>query len=227
MTKVLTLPSSKAQTSASDVTLEQLAAEIKQEHAAAESTMRDSLLHAREAGKKLIGVKRQLAHGEFMPWVEQQCGFSHSTANLYMTIARNWDEVLFGNSQRVQNISLHQASALLRSRGETEAYWAKDLHTTSVVKSCNTLMTELRHFVEQLQGGNLRFDMDEVVADKTVLDSSDLEKLRSWFVNLRYETDKCLEVLRLRLNTVQHIRWSDEGPGLFNCVVDEAPADRA
>jgi hypothetical protein len=96
--------------------------------------------------------------------------------------------------------------------------WDKDLHTTTVVNSCNRLMKEVRLFTERLQGGGLNSAMGEVLADKTVLDSSDIENLRSWFVCLRQETDKCIEVLRLRPNTVQHIRFSEEGPELFNSV---------
>jgi len=94
-----------------EVPLEQLAADIKREHEAAEYNMRDSLKHARSAGVKLLEVKRRLAYGEFMPWVDTHCEFSHSTANLYMKIAKRWDTL--GDSQPVTNLTLRQASQLL------------------------------------------------------------------------------------------------------------------
>jgi hypothetical protein len=52
-----------------------------------------------------------LAYGEFMPWVDLHCGFSHSTANLYMKVAKGWDTL--GDSQQVTNLTLRQASELL------------------------------------------------------------------------------------------------------------------
>lgn len=74
-----------------DLPLDQLAADIKREHQAAEYGMRDSLMHARAAGVKLIEVKSRLPYGEFMSWVRTHCEFSHPTANLYMKVAKYGD----------------------------------------------------------------------------------------------------------------------------------------
>lgn len=36
----------------------------------------------------LIEVKRKVAHGEFMPWVEANCSFKRQTAQDYMKVAK-------------------------------------------------------------------------------------------------------------------------------------------
>src|SRR3989442_5896878 len=67
---------------------DRLAYRIRIEHAAVENGARDALTHARAAGELLIRAKNEFGHGYWMKWVEQACQFSHSTANLYMRIAR-------------------------------------------------------------------------------------------------------------------------------------------
>src|SRR5207247_385061 len=59
--------------------LDQLVREINEEHHAAEQAMRDGVDHARRAGQLLLHVKDKLMYGEFMPWVERNCDFSHRT----------------------------------------------------------------------------------------------------------------------------------------------------
>jgi hypothetical protein len=93
------------------LSLDQLAVDIKHEHEAAEASIRDSLMHAREAGDKLMEVKLRLKHGEWMPWVEANCQFSHSTALLYFNVALRWNEL--ANSQHVENLTLHKAAEML------------------------------------------------------------------------------------------------------------------
>ena len=94
-----------------DLPLDQLAADIKREHQAAEYSMSDSLMHARAAGVKLLEVKSRLPYGEWMSWVRTHCEFSHATANLYMKVAKRWDTL--GDSQQVTNLTLRQASELM------------------------------------------------------------------------------------------------------------------
>jgi hypothetical protein len=45
--------------------------------------------------------------------------------------------------------------------------------------------------------------------------------LRSWFLALRRQADRYIELLRLRLNTVEDFQWSDQRL-LFN-PVEEKP----
>ena len=113
-------PASRTAVVTSAKRLDQLAAEIKREHEAVEATIRTSLMHAKAAGEKLVEVKDRLKHREWMPWVETHCGVSHSTALLYMNVARRWDELV--NSQPVENLTLHKAAtALAEMRREVRA----------------------------------------------------------------------------------------------------------
>jgi hypothetical protein len=97
--------------------LDQLADAINNEHATAEAAVRDSVLHARQAGQLLQDVKARLPHGQFMLWVEQHCHFKYPTAALYMRIARQWS-VLFGllaldSSYAVRTLTLGKAATLV------------------------------------------------------------------------------------------------------------------
>jgi hypothetical protein len=56
-----------------------------------------------------------MAHKTFMPWVRQCCEFSHSTANLYMRIAREWARIE-ANSERIANLSLGAVGEWLRRK---------------------------------------------------------------------------------------------------------------
>lgn len=41
---------------------------------------------AAQIGEKLVEVKEDLKHGEFKPWIETNCEFSHDMANKYMKV---------------------------------------------------------------------------------------------------------------------------------------------
>ncbi len=43
---------------------------------------------AAEIGEELLAVKAELKHGEFIPWVEQNCAFAYRGAAEYMQVAR-------------------------------------------------------------------------------------------------------------------------------------------
>ena len=96
--------------------LDQWAREINDEYALAKRADNDWREHARRIGDRLNKVKRQLGYGKFMPWVEEHCSFSHSLANLYMKVARDWDKVI---SERVP--SLRQAKRMLATRDPESA----------------------------------------------------------------------------------------------------------
>lgn len=53
-----------------------------------------------EIGRLLIARKDELEHGQFMPWIEAECDFSHSTAKVYMNAARQKDSGLAFSSLR-------------------------------------------------------------------------------------------------------------------------------
>jgi hypothetical protein len=58
---------------------------IHKEIVAAETTAKQK---AADAGDVLTGLKAELAHGEFKPWIEQNCEFSYRTASAYMRVAK-------------------------------------------------------------------------------------------------------------------------------------------
>jgi len=68
----------------------------------ADKTIREQ---AREAGLALIAAKEQLKHGEFMPWLAENCTVSQQTANEWMAFARGDVKDLHGH--RDQNGGRH------------------------------------------------------------------------------------------------------------------------
>jgi Protein of unknown function (DUF3102) len=63
-----------------------LAEEIKRAHAGVEAAVKIAAEHALEAGRGLIEAKALLKHGEWLPWLKKNVGFSRRTAQLYMRI---------------------------------------------------------------------------------------------------------------------------------------------
>ena len=69
------------------VSLDDLATRIRTEHAAVSIALKQSLEHAMVAGDLLIEAKRQVSHGEWLPWLSDHCMISERTAQLYMRVA--------------------------------------------------------------------------------------------------------------------------------------------
>lgn len=88
------------------LTLDELADEIRRELFAAEADWRSAVGHALRAGELLIEAKAQVKYGEWLLWLDANFPESVRTADLYMRLARN--------SQRVANLpSIREAVALL------------------------------------------------------------------------------------------------------------------
>ena len=51
--------------------------------------MVDSANHIIECGRLLVEKKKELGHGNFIPWVEAECEFSQAAANKMMRASRN------------------------------------------------------------------------------------------------------------------------------------------
>src|SRR4051794_1431546 len=64
--------------------LESLAQQIKAEHKAATEAADRMVQHARAAGELLISAKEQLSHGEWLPWLRDNCELSARSAQGYM-----------------------------------------------------------------------------------------------------------------------------------------------
>jgi hypothetical protein len=73
----------------SNTGLDDLATRIKRCHQAVRDAAKNIVQQAIAAGMALNDAKSKLAHGEWLPWVEQNCGFSERTAHNYMLLAAN------------------------------------------------------------------------------------------------------------------------------------------
>ncbi|MGO7787372.1 DUF3102 domain-containing protein [Rhizobium ruizarguesonis] len=66
-----------------------LAASIKTEHDECVAAMRQSLSHALAAGDMLMEAKTLVGHGEWLPWLAENCPIPKRTAQLYMRLAKH------------------------------------------------------------------------------------------------------------------------------------------
>jgi hypothetical protein len=106
--------------------LAQLAREINAAHKRVEKGVRDVLSHARAVGTLLIQAKARLGHGNFLPWVRANCGFTERTGQRYMKLAEHWHELV---ARGGDELGLAQALRLLTRR--TESGNAPDTTTAS------------------------------------------------------------------------------------------------
>jgi hypothetical protein len=91
-----------------------LATQINAEHQAAGQAAQSALEHARRAGELLIEAKAALSHGTWLPWLAEHCPtIPERTAQAYMRVAQRWTELAVGDPQRVADLPLRQALALL------------------------------------------------------------------------------------------------------------------
>jgi Protein of unknown function (DUF3102) len=101
------------QVQAGDNSLPDLAARIKAEHQAVSEALSESVRHAMAAGELLIEAKDQLQHGQWLPWLRDHCTISERTAQLYMRVAKNRDEVEAQMRNGAADLSLNETAALL------------------------------------------------------------------------------------------------------------------
>ena len=73
--------------------LTQLATEINAEHIQCLQAMRYGLDHAVKVGELLNQAKEIVDHGDWLPWIADNCKFSERTARAYMRVNRNWPEM--------------------------------------------------------------------------------------------------------------------------------------
>jgi hypothetical protein len=92
--------------------LAELAERIHQAYLESEDAGELHLRYAIEAGQWLNQAKKQVKHGEWGNWLKAHVKFSHETANLYMRLDREREQVM-ANSQRVTNLTLREAIRLL------------------------------------------------------------------------------------------------------------------
>ena len=63
-------------------------ARIRHEHEQVATSMMSVINHAIAAGELLLEAKRQVKHGEWLPWLAENCDIAERTAQVYMRLAR-------------------------------------------------------------------------------------------------------------------------------------------
>lgn len=98
------------------------------------------LREAKAAGEELLWVKKCLKHGEFKPWIKENCRFSYDTAVQYMRVVKiiereNVEVHTFEGGIRTlldAYTSRRSPKASLPPFSQTDAEYAQKLHTMSL-----------------------------------------------------------------------------------------------
>ncbi len=99
--------------------LPDLAARIRAEHEATATAMKGAVEHAIAAGELLLQAKGQLKHGQWLPWLEQNCEISERSAQRYMRLAENREQIE-AKSATVSDLTIRDAAKLLSGPGTLE-----------------------------------------------------------------------------------------------------------
>jgi hypothetical protein len=86
----------------------QYSSSINEEHRLAFLCAREAVAHAKAAGELLLQAKREIKHGEWVQWIEDNCEVSPRVAQSYMRIAENWD-VIEANSDATHGLTIDAA----------------------------------------------------------------------------------------------------------------------
>jgi hypothetical protein len=100
-------------TVAASNSLPELAARIRAEHEATGDALKSSIDHSMAAGELLIEAKAKVPHGQWLPWLKDNCAISERTAQLYMRLAKNRTAIEDQIRNGVADLSLNEAAALL------------------------------------------------------------------------------------------------------------------
>jgi hypothetical protein len=105
-----------------------LANEIEAAHQLAIGAARTAIQHAVACGKLLIEAKAQVAHGEWLPWVEEHLSFGDRQARKYMALAANAEQLAYRNcgsdlgiNAALELIASPKTSHSLRVMGSSES----------------------------------------------------------------------------------------------------------
>jgi hypothetical protein len=86
-------------------------------HRGVERSLGSALDHAIQSGEHLIAAKEQVSRGEWIAWVEKHFEGSLETAQVYMRLARNQENL---NTYRDTNLSISEARRILSPPKEEE-----------------------------------------------------------------------------------------------------------
>lgn len=83
------------------------------------ASAKTAIEQAIEVGRLLIEAKADVSHGEWLPWIRENCEFSERTAQNYLRLAKQHLES--PDPQRVTDLSIRRALQELRSTDEDSA----------------------------------------------------------------------------------------------------------
>lgn len=123
-----------------------LAASIKTEHDGCLAAMRQSLSHALAAGDMLVEAKSLVGHGEWLPWLAENCPIPTRTAQLYMRLAKH-RELIEAKSADVALLTI-QAAVELIDHKPTLAERLDDIE--AAVEALEAMLADCRYCRKQL-----------------------------------------------------------------------------
>jgi vacuolar-type H+-ATPase subunit I/STV1 len=115
--------------------LADLAARIRAEHETASAEFNSSLRHAMACGELLIEAKAELnKHGEWLPWLKDNCEMSERTAQAYMRVARSFRNLDDAKAQRVADLSFRDALRSLAATGSILNQLARESYDRALAR---------------------------------------------------------------------------------------------
>ena len=137
--------------------LSDLATQISEEHRLCTEAISKGLQHALKAGELLLEAKKQVRHGNWLPWLQESFEFSVRTAQLYMRVAREYP--LLPKTKRVAYLSLRgmvRAQSAEEILAELESIH-QELHRQPLSEACDenlhsmsdALMTRLKRRIDE------------------------------------------------------------------------------
>ena len=172
------------------VNLSETAKKIRELHSTCVDLSRQTQMYAQGAlagavmaGDLLIGVRKSLNHGEWIPWLrENLSGISHSTINRYMRVARRFPNEKPGDLNSTL-IEAYRSLGILPQKAREAKTSAKERSPSEQIESLNNSATSLGKKLRKWRGA---LDRDEIESDL-------LEALRNQLQSLREEIDSILK----------------------------------
>ncbi len=142
---------SKTEVLPNNVALTDIAGRINTEHEACHASMKKGLDHALKAGELLLEAKRGLPHGEWLPWLGENCpDISERTAQNYMRLARELPKLEPAKTQRVSDLCYRDAIRVVsQDIGSIAASAPKDQAVMIETLETGGSMHEARRKVKQ------------------------------------------------------------------------------
>lgn len=137
------------------MTIGRLAREINRFYKAHLGAAHRTLDYALQVGELLLEARRQVLHGEWLPWVRENCRFPERTAQHYMQLS-HWAAPQ--NPQTLTHLSYSEACALMRGRSEGPPYSMKPPRPLCVSLEFKSLADRAQFFEELKACGGKKSD---------------------------------------------------------------------